>query len=148
HVLVTVVRAYAYDVALVADDINQLELLEHRRQRVESLADLGPRFDGDTDRRTAVVEIETDKRVRNRPDLPIRNEQIDRDHMRHVELALLPVAIEIVAAAIGEVAVASQQDVVTVDDCFGQDRNLGSPRTVLRRRDKNPPNYDSREDTG
>src|SRR5215471_13488675 len=68
HVLVAVVCTHAYDVALVADDVDQLKLLEHRRQRAECLANLRPRFDGDTDWWTTVVEVEADKGVRDRPD--------------------------------------------------------------------------------
>src|ERR1700716_3289153 len=52
--LQTVVGTHAHDVTLVADHVDQLELLEEGGDGVEALAHLRPSLDGDTQRRCVV----------------------------------------------------------------------------------------------
>ena len=59
------VRAHTDNVTLLADDVDQLELLEERRNRLEAFTFLGSRFDGN-DNGLGIVEVEAHERVSDR----------------------------------------------------------------------------------
>src|SRR5215510_14219966 len=73
--LIAVVGANAHDVAFITDDVDQLELLEERRDRREAFAQFRLRFDRDTNWRR-VVEDKTHKRVSDRSDAPVRDKEV------------------------------------------------------------------------
>src|SRR5262245_7290278 len=68
--------AHRHDVMLIADHVDQLELLEQRGDRIEALAHLRPCLDGDAQRR-CVVEDEAHEGVPHQPLGPIGHIEIE-----------------------------------------------------------------------
>src|SRR5262249_46095602 len=75
HRLPTVNGAYTNEVTLLADHVDQLELLEHGGDRLETTAYLRPRLDRDAQWR-GVVEDETHERMRHRSFAPVGHEKV------------------------------------------------------------------------
>src|SRR5215470_23980 len=73
--LIAIVGAHAHEVAFITDNVDQLELLEERRNRREAFAQLWLCFDRDTNRRR-VVEAKTHKRVSDRSYAPVRDKEV------------------------------------------------------------------------
>src|SRR5579871_4850352 len=80
-ILVAKIRTHPHDIAFVSDDVDQAELLEERRKRVESLAYLSSRFNRNAHGRR-VIEIKSHKRVGDRAGYPVGDVEIQRSQMR------------------------------------------------------------------
>src|SRR5262245_21229074 len=65
NVLLAVIGANPHQIALIADDVDELELLEERVDGIETLPDFRPGFNGYTDGRS-VIEDKTDEGVCHR----------------------------------------------------------------------------------
>src|SRR5262249_29297309 len=66
---------YTNEVSLLAYHVDQLELLEHGSDRLETAAYLRPRFDRDA-QRGGIVEDETHERMRHRSFAPVGHEEV------------------------------------------------------------------------
>src|SRR5262249_62283194 len=75
HRLPTMNGAYTNEVTFLADHVDQLELLEHGGDRLETTAYLRPRLDRDAQWR-GVVEDETHASMRHRPFAPVGHEEV------------------------------------------------------------------------
>src|SRR5215510_11276898 len=76
HRLAAMVGSYAYDVALAADHVDQLELLEHGGNRRKTFADFRPCLNRDA-QRWCIVENKAEEGVPDRPFGKIGNIEID-----------------------------------------------------------------------
>src|SRR5262249_2485467 len=139
HVFLPVIGANTYNVALIAHDVDQLELLEERGDWVEAFADLRPCFDGNAERKS-VVEVETQEGVSHWSLLPVGHEEIQRSKMRNEKLAFFVSHCEIIRAAIFEIAKTGDKHGVAVDGCPGHYRHLWPPSTVVGWADTDLPN--------
>src|SRR6185437_4396175 len=83
--LVAVDGAHTHQVALLADHVDQFELLEHGGDRFETAADFRPRLDRDAQWR-GVIEDETHERVRHRSFQKVGHEEVQADQMREIDL--------------------------------------------------------------
>src|SRR5262249_4677116 len=75
HRLPAMNGAYTHEVTLLAHHVDQLELLEHGGDRLETTAYLRPGLDRDAQWR-GVVEYETHERVCHRPFAPVGHEEV------------------------------------------------------------------------
>src|SRR6516225_2314103 len=75
HRLPAVNGAYTNEVTLLAHHVDQLELLEHGGDRLETTAYLQPRLDRDA-QWGGVVEDETHERMRHRSFAPVGNKKV------------------------------------------------------------------------
>ena len=138
-ILLPVIGAYTYNVALITYDVDQLELLEERRDWVEAFADLRPCFDGDAERKS-VVEIKTQEGVSHGSLFPVGHKEIQRTKMRDEKLAFLVSHCEIIRAAVFEIAKTGDAHSVVVDECPRHHRHLRPPLAIVARADTDPPN--------
>src|SRR5262245_22040379 len=111
HILFADVGSHADDVTLLADYVDQLELLEQRSERVEALVGFEAGFDRDGQGRR-IVEGETEEGVRDRSLHPVGNVEIDARQMRQRYLAGFVTHVEVVAGAIVEVADVADPDTI------------------------------------
>src|SRR5262249_12386745 len=115
HRLAAVDDSHADEILLVTDNVDQLELLEERGERVKSLADLRPRLDRDAQRRS-IVEDEAQERMSDQPFAPVRDIEIDAGQVRHRQIPVLIARREVIPASIFEIANARDVYAVAVDD--------------------------------
>ena len=130
-------------VVLLADDVDQLELLEQRSERAQTPPPTSGRvLDGDGERAARPSNRKLRKVCPDRPLGPVGDEEIHAGHARQRNLALLVTDGEIVAAAIVEVAHACDAHAVAVDGHARHDRHFRPPFAVVGGLDRRPCDQD------
>ena len=146
-VLLAMDDAHTDEVVLVSHHVDQLKLLEERRDGVKPLAHLGPGLDRNANRR-GIVEAETEKGVAHRAVVPVGDVKVHGLQMGELHGALLVAHVEIVPVPVGKIAHAGQAHIIAVNVGAGQDGNLGPPGPIVRRRDQNPPDQQRQVNRG
>jgi hypothetical protein len=136
-----VVRAHPDQVALVADDVDELVLLEETRDGGIRLAAFLPRLDRDRDVPVA-HEAEAHHDVRDRVAHPVARDEVGGAEVRQVERGIVPTRGEVGLGAVVEVPDVVERDALTVDIGPGEARHLGLPVAIVRGRDVEPPAQD------
>jgi hypothetical protein len=139
-----VVRAHSDQVALVADDVDELVLLEEAGERGVRLATLLPRLDRDRDVPVA-HEAEAHHDVRDRVAHPVARDQVGGAQVRQIEGRVVPARGEVGLGAVVEVANVVERHALAVDVGPGEAGHLGLPVAVVRGRDAEPPAEDRGE---
>ncbi len=139
-----VVRAHPDQVALVADHVHELVLLEEAGDGGVRLAALLPRLDRDRDVPVA-HEPEAHHDVRDRVAHPVARDEVGGAQVRQVERRVVPARGEVGLGAVVEVADVVERDALAVDVGPGEAGHLGLPVAVVRGRDVEPPAEDRGE---
>src|SRR4029077_1667583 len=107
----SVVGPYADNVALVGDDVDQLELPVEAADGGVALAGLFPRFDGKTDRRR-VGKLEADNGMCDPRRAPVVDSKVNAGDVRDVHGARLPARRVVSLGAVVAVADVMQRNLV------------------------------------
>src|SRR5439155_5062569 len=135
---VAVVRPHADDVALVGDDIDQLELPVEAADSGVALAGLLPRLNGKTNRRR-VGELKADDGMSYQRRAPVVDGKVNAGDTRDARGARLPARGVIGLGVVVAVADVVQRDLVAVDFRPGELRDVGLPVAFVARLDCEPP---------
>jgi len=144
--LVPMDRTHPNELFLVADDINDFELLEHRGQRIEAFADLGPRLDRNAER-WRIFEEEAQKRVADRAFSPVGDVEVEAGQTGKSYLSFFITGRKVVTTALLEITHSGEAYDVAVDRDPRHVSDFETPRAIMRRRDQDPPDDHGREDS-
>ena len=141
---VAVVGPHADDVALVGDDVDQLELPVEAADGGVALADFLSRFDGKAERRS-VGELEADDGMRDPRRAPVVDGNVNAGDLRNAHGARLPARRVIRLGAVVAVADVVQRDLVAVNLRPRELGHVGLPVAVVARLDREPPREHDRK---
>ena len=139
-----VVGPHADDVALVGDDVNQLELPVEAADGGVALAGLLPRLDGKTDRRR-VGKLEANNGMRDPRRAPVVDGKVNAGDMRNARGTRLPARRVIRLGAVVAVADVVQRNLIAVNLCPRELGHIGLPVAVVARLDREPPREHDRK---
>src|SRR5690606_13597267 len=99
HVFTTVVGPQAHEITLIADHVDQLELLEERGNRRIALIDFRTRLDGNANGRS-IVESETQERVSHGTWHPVGDVEVHAVQPGEEHLARFVTRCEVILASV------------------------------------------------
>src|SRR5437016_6327742 len=137
-VLVPKVGAQADHVALISDEVDELELPVEAADSGISLADSLPRLDGEAERRR-VCELETDDGMRDPRRTPVVDGEVDTGDLREPHGARLPMRGVVGRGTIVAVAHVMKSELVAVNVRPRQLRHIGLPIAIVARFECKPP---------
>ena len=134
--IAAIVGPHADEVALVADDVDQLVALEGALDGRVALAALLPRLD--RHRHVLVTEAEAQEHVRDHRAHPVGGDEVERVEPSEVEGAVVVGRREVRLRAVIEVPDVVERDQIAGNGGIRQPRDLRRPVPVVRRRDRAP----------